>query len=123
MRIIGIIDAEEHGSCDCCGKQAGPELKRLVVLQDCDGEIHHFGATCAANKFFTISGADVARIGERQQNQPTAAAVVHFIDWTEPDGSNRSQQVMKKAVRNWVVELRRDGIQATHRVVETHPAI
>ncbi len=61
MRIIGIEDAEEHGGCDCCDKQAGPELKSLVVLQDSNGGISKMGCVCAARALGFTSGDEVGQ--------------------------------------------------------------
>lgn len=122
MRIIGIVDAEEHGACDCCGKQAGPELKSLTVVQDTDGEIHHFGCACASRILGMSGGAEVRRMAMSKQGQPVREAIQHFITWKNADGTTTKQSVMKNKVLSWVRQLRREGIE--HEVIKivTHPA-
>jgi hypothetical protein len=56
-RILGITD--EITTCDHCGREG---LKRTVALCMADGEIVHYGTTCAANSFPKLGkGADIAK--------------------------------------------------------------
>ena len=51
MKVLGVTDSVV--TCDCCGKSP---LRRTVELQHDDGDIVHYGTTCAAL---------AARAGER----------------------------------------------------------
>lgn len=43
MRYLGMTD--EVTACDCCGKS---DLQRTVAFETEDGEVVHYGTTCAA---------------------------------------------------------------------------
>jgi len=46
-RIVGTSD--DVNACDCCGRS---DLKRTVAIMNADGEVNHFGTTCAAYQMF-----------------------------------------------------------------------
>jgi hypothetical protein len=58
MEIKGITDAVTV--CDCCGKT---NLKRTVII-DNDGQILHYGTSCAAS-YLKVPGRFTAKTAER----------------------------------------------------------
>jgi hypothetical protein len=56
FKLLGITD--EVTACDCCGK---PNLARTVAMEKEDGEIVHYGTTCAAR---ALTGRRCRKTGE-----------------------------------------------------------
>jgi hypothetical protein len=56
FKLLGIVD--EVTTCDCCGKT---RLARTVAMEREDGEVVHYGTTCAAR---ALTGSRNAKTGE-----------------------------------------------------------
>ena len=59
MEIKGITDSVT--TCDCCGRT---HLKRTVAIETEDGEILHYGTSCAA-AYLKVPGSYTAKTAER----------------------------------------------------------
>lgn len=68
MKFLGIT--EEFTTCDCCGKS---NLKCTVAFERNDGEVVHYGRTCAARN----TGKPLAKWqGEHRKEQEVRAQKV-----------------------------------------------
>lgn len=64
-KILGTT--ADYKGCDCCGRE---NLKKYVVIRHADGDIGHYGTSCAA----TMLDADAADIAREAKAADKAAA-------------------------------------------------
>lgn len=124
MRPIAITD--ERDTCDCCGKTG---LKRVVVLDPCDGnEFLFYGTTCAAIATGVASRvvspkaqlAELQRRVDRNRMAARTAAVANFWrlfdDFASESGWRWTPTAEKARALSWLRHHSRPDAIAELRV-------
>lgn len=69
IKVLGINDEKDF--CQCCGKKG---LKRVVWCELEDGDIVHYGTTCASKKWLHMPEKDV-----KKEIEKTKAAAIEKV--------------------------------------------
>ena len=91
-----IATDDSVNTCDCCGKS---NLKSTVVMLSSDGDIFHYGSTCATRNTGKASKVIKAEIDAEQARKVAAARKEMQDSVEEKQYQNKLAAVSKAGVR------------------------
>lgn len=91
---IGIDDSVN--TCDCCGKS---NLKSTVVMQSSEGEIFHYGSTCATRNTGKVAKVIKQEIDALQQSKILAACAEYYASVEDNTYKAKLQLATQSGIR------------------------